>query len=132
VVEVKGAAGQCERWHKWSLPVSESDHSDLGRDPWIAVHKRRWTRHYEVTGDGRPQPVAPDAHPDEGCKFELTFLAADGREWWSLGFEGFGAEAGRNFDAVTQVILDGKPLPIPLERGCSYGYPEWLRRVHGR
>jgi hypothetical protein len=128
------AEGRCERWHKWSLPVADPQADDLTLEPWVAVHKHRWTRHHRVTADGTPEPVTADAQPDEGCKFELTLLVADDSDWWSLAFESFGSEAHliRNFDAVTHAILGAGSLPVKLDRGRSHGYPQWLREVRRR
>jgi hypothetical protein len=130
-VEIADAHGQCERWHKWSLPVPDHEQEDLEVDPWLAVHKHRWTRHYRVTEDAGAEAVEPHAHPAEGGNFELTFLVARDMHWWSLAFESFGSEAllERNFSAVTRAILGVRPLPMPLERERSHGYPQWLRWV---
>lgn len=111
-----GAVGSPELWRKWSFPVDEEARSLAGlglpAQAWLAVDKARRLADY----------------PD--CSVELTELRAAGEDWWTLGFEAFGAEV-ELIQALTDAVADFFNESAIIEnlqgvRSCAY--PAWLRR----
>jgi hypothetical protein len=124
--------GRVEAWRKWGFALKEADR-DLASilvptSPWIAVTKERKLRPYRVSGD-RGVVAAPTGEPSaEGCGLELARLRIQGREWWSLAFEAFGAES----DLQASLTLTARHIftatdPPDLDGTDSYGYPRWLK-----
>lgn len=84
-------SGLVEEWRKWSYALDEAATDALPGscpDPfWVGVQKERTLCKYEVTGDRKVLAVPADDFPGEGGQVELTRLAAQGNDWWTMGFE---------------------------------------------
>ncbi|MGH8972616.1 MAG: hypothetical protein ACRD0C_05370 [Acidimicrobiia bacterium] len=131
---VAAAAGNLERWQKWSFPIEDpacrSKALGLPAGSWVDVEKRRRLVTYQLAPDGSAVP-APERAGD-GCSVEITSLVARASEWWSLGFEAFGAQ-DRLADALTagaEAFFSGATgLSGLLSRAPSCGYPGWLQKI---
>lgn len=128
-----GAAGNLERWQKWSFPVTDaaSRASRLGLpgESLVEVEKNRRLLTYRLAPDGSASPVEERA--GDGCSVELTRLMVRGREWWSLGFEAFGSQ-DRLADALTAAtgaFLAAGAVAAALDGARSCAYPAWLGTV---
>lgn len=127
-------AGRVALWRKWSFPLAAS-----GGDPaallaqsgsWLAVHKARRVRQYELTPSREVRPVPATLFPAQGCGLELTAIRVEGGRWWSLAFEAFGDEGHlrQNLLLVGKHVL-ARPLALALEAQHSFSYPRWLRLI---
>jgi hypothetical protein len=128
----KGAAGLVEHWRKWSFQLAQgSDRLPpaMISDPsWIAVRKRRWLYRYRITRDRDVIPMETVEYPEQGCDLELTSVKAEGRDWWTWGFEAFGEETALqgNLVLVAAQIFATHGPPIVLGVSHSHSYPAWL------
>ena len=67
-------SGHLESWQKWALAFGPGDcpaEQTLAESGWLAVQKRRFLRHFEVTPD---RVIETEQRPTNGCEFELTEL----------------------------------------------------------
>jgi hypothetical protein len=124
------ASGLMEYWHKWSFPLAEPGRY-AATEPvpaalWMAVHKVRWQRTYQVTAQDRVVPVG-DTPAGAGCNLELALVRARGTQVWSLALEAFGPESDLR-ESLLRVAHHAlqTPFPLPLETSHSYGYARWL------
>jgi hypothetical protein len=129
-------AGCVEQWRKWSFRLAADDAAQAaiaaGEADWLRVEKSRWSRKYAVTADRRVEPTPVVVRVDQGCTLELTLLVVKEQEWWTLGFEAFGAEGALrdHLDlVVAHVISQARKQPPDLVATASCGYPCWLRRI---
>jgi hypothetical protein len=127
-------AGLVEGWRKWSFEIARIE-GHLESTPnhaasWIDVRKERVLRTYRLMDDGRVAGVSPQDLPGHGCSLELTQVNVRGREWWTLGFEAFGAQANlcQELTRVAKRVFEADEPP-PLEAEHSYGYPKWLKVI---
>jgi hypothetical protein len=125
-------SGVVEQWRKWSFPLTRRTSAAFDTPVpalgWVGVYKERQHSRYRLTGDGNLVAMSPARYPDRGCDLELTRVAAAGSEWWTLGFEAFGAEPGLEdllSLAAGELLAGTKPPLLPVEK--SYGYPRWLQ-----
>jgi hypothetical protein len=125
------ATGNLERWQKWSYPVIDAACQAAGLGlpggSWVEVEKNRRLITYRLAADGTVVPV--EARQGDGCSVEITTLVMKGSEWWSLGFEAFGAHE-RLADALTataETFFAGADVDRALDRTRSCGYPAWLQ-----
>jgi hypothetical protein len=131
-----GVAGHLERWQKWSFPVTDAACRAAGLglpgEPLIEVEKNRRLVTYRLAADGTVSLV--EARQGEGCSVEITSLVVSGSEWWSLGFEAFGAQ-DRLADALTataDAFLTRADVAGTLDGVRSCAYPAWLHAATGR
>jgi hypothetical protein len=126
------AAGLVEHWRKWSFQLAQGSDRlppDMIADPpWIAVSKRRRLYRYRITRNREVVPVETVEYPEQGCDLELTSVKAEGRDWWTWGFEAFGEETALqgNLVLVAAQIFDTHGPPIVLGASHSHSYPAWL------
>jgi hypothetical protein len=117
------AAGVFERWRKWSVAGTplEAFAAGLAADAdLVTVEKRRWLLTRSLDGD-----------PAMGLAAEVTALRHRGQDWWSFGFEAFGAERlqRQDFVAAAASFLQRHELATPLRLEASYSYPAWLSQL---
>jgi hypothetical protein len=131
-----GVAGNLERWQKWSYAVADPDcrASSLGLpgESLIEVEKNRRMIIYRLSPDGSVSLAEERA--GDGCSVELTRLVVRRREWWSLGFEAFGAQ-DRLADALTasaDAFFAGGSVAGALDGARSCAYPAWLHAAAAR
>lgn len=126
-----GIAGHVERWAKWSFPIAPRSVSELDLTPafWIEVAKTRCLATFELTSGGMVSLA--DHAVDDGCSVELTGLGVDGQEWWTVGFEAFGAEDSlvRGLTATVAAFFVRPSTGYELNALDSYGYPAWLQSL---
>ena len=126
------ATGLVEHWRKWSFQLAQA--SDWlprvgGSDSsWIAVSKYRWLYRYRIAGDRDVVPIDAVEYPKQGCDLELTRVKAEGREWWTWGFEAFGEPAALqgNLVLVAAHVFATHAPPIVLDATHAQSYPAWL------
>ena len=123
-------AGEAERltagvWIKHSLSLELNA-------PTLSVGKRRLLRLFDCTGDapkelalGRDETVSDGEWPAEGCTLELSQVARENGNWWSVCFEGFGTPR-RVADHLAATLAMLAPLPEALVAARRASYPEWL------
>ena len=99
---------------------------------WIAVSKQRALRIYTLGPGNRAVASLPGAWPAQGCALELSQVQVKAVEWWTLGLESFGPEAGlqNTFRLVAAHVL-GSGTAQWLAADSSYGYPAWLASLAG-
>ena len=130
-----GAAGNLERWQKWSYPVAGTDcrASRLGLpgESLIEVEKNRRMVTYRLSPDGSVTLV--DERTGDGCSVELTRLVVRLREWWSLGFEAFGSQdrLADTLTAAAAAFFGGAECSGVLAGARSCAYPAWLHTTAG-
>jgi hypothetical protein len=125
-----GVSGRVDQWVKWSIDVPKS--ADFYKNgEWIKVKKTRSLRKFSVD-KGAPEEIDAKEKPDAGCNVEVTFIeiAAEQRQWVSVGFEAFGsiADTPKILDETVRKVLSGYEL-IPVEKlslHSSMSYPVWL------
>lgn len=125
-----GPTGNVERWQKWSFPVTDEACPTAGFglpvESWVEVEKSRRLSTYRLAPDGTVSPV--EGRAGDGCSVEITELVMDGSQWWSLGFEAFGAQE-RLADALTATaaaFFAGAEVAGALDGARSCAYPAWL------
>ena len=87
ILEVPGRArGHVQAWRKWSFPNGPSREVRDAPAGWRRVRKTRRLSRLALASD---EIVAydPELGREPGCSVELTEICAQGRNWWSLGFE---------------------------------------------
>jgi hypothetical protein len=125
-----GFRGSVEIWSKWT---SHGLKLDAGST--IALKKRRWLRKFdtnsrvpqEIELDDYEQPARMDQLPKAGCNVELTQLRIpNGDEWWTLGFEAFGAmqTLRQNLRSTAEILVKRKPPKF--QSAVLANYPTWL------
>jgi hypothetical protein len=126
-----GAAGNLERWQKWSFPIADaacrSRALGLPGESLIEVEKNRRLATYRMAPDGSVSLIEERA--GDGCSVELTLLVVGRREWWSLGFEAFGSQE-HLADALTasaDAFFAQGSVAGALDGARSCAYPAWLR-----
>jgi hypothetical protein len=123
--------GPVETWTKLSTQALQISST-------IAVEKQRWLRKFDTSGaepvevplGENESPAEKDrALPGRGCNVELTRITVGGAEWWTLGFESFGALATveDSLRATGAVVAARRPPPLgdPLQAS----YPAWLAQL---
>lgn len=132
--KLAATAGNLERWQKWSLPVADAACRaaalGLPAESLVDVEKHRRLVNYRLAPDGSVALV--DERAGDGCSIEITSLLVKGAEWWSLGFEAFGAE-DRLADALAAsadaYFAGATAESAVLALSTSCGYPAWLHLV---
>jgi hypothetical protein len=147
-VEIKGlvtlvpetiAFGQFERADR-NLEQVEFKQPRIDASLVIGVQKHRWLRKFdtgspvpvEIALDTNERPVQNHRLPQEGCNIELTKLQVlRGDDWWTLGFEAFGAfeRVRDNLHSVAQIISTRQPPE--LQNVILASYPKWLAECIG-
>jgi hypothetical protein len=124
--------GRIELWSKWTSTVL-----DLSGHPMTATTKKRWLRRFDLSvaipkeiplgaGKTREEPLHGE-RVDRGCNVEITeLLVADGKAWWTLGFEAFGDRTTIEGDLLTVIGVMARRHPPPFDTTCSASYPAWL------
>jgi hypothetical protein len=149
-VEIKGlvrtssaAIGQAplraraELWTKWS-----TQSLDLSGRSTVTLDKQRWLRQYDTSRRDALVEVALGAdeapldgpRPQRGCHVEWTCVRlGNGRVWWTLGCESFGARVEELEDNLGRMLehLAGTAPPA-LGAALEASYPTWLARHAGR
>lgn len=128
------ATGNLERWQKWSFPVTDATCRaaalGLPGQSLIDVEKGRRLVTHRLSPDGSVTHAGE--RTGDGCSVEITSLLVKGADWWSLGFEAFGAE-DRLADALAasaeSFFAEATVIPDVLTRAVSCGYPAWLPTV---
>lgn len=132
--KVAAVSGNLERWQKWSFPVDDDACRaavlGLPSPSLVEVAKRRRLVTYRLAPDGSARPAGE--RRGDGCSVEITALAAQGSEWWSLGFEAFGSQE-RLADALTAgaeaFFAEATNVAELLAGALSCGYPAWLPKI---
>jgi hypothetical protein len=126
------ATGLVEHWRKWSFELTQASERFpqvmVSDSSWIGVSKQRWLHRYRITGDRDIVPMDAVEYPEQGCDLELTSVKAEGKEWWTWGFEAFGeppALQGNLMLVAVQIFAAHGP-PIVLDASHSQSYPAWL------
>jgi hypothetical protein len=126
------ATGLVEHWRKWSFRLAQASERFpqimVSDSSWIAVSKQRWLYRYRITRDKDIIPMDAVEYPEQGCDLELTRVKAEGRDWWTWGFEAFGEETAlqENLVLVAAQIFAAHRPPIVLGASHSHSYPAWL------
>jgi hypothetical protein len=131
----RSVSGLVEGWIKWRFPLAEPKSPVLDNGSgaaWLAVHKERQLRRYQVSASQDIQPAATELIISTGCELEFTALQAGGDLWWTIGFEAFGESAGNHIRLLTvaKTLLAGL-TPGLLSSDDSYGYPHLLAGLAG-
>jgi hypothetical protein len=128
------AAGQVDHWRKWGFEVAGGD-ADPGllltpASSWIGIEKERRLRRYRIGRDGRITAVPVLEMCTHGCDLELTRLAAEGADWWTIGLEAFGEESilRDHLLLAAEFVFGTEGSPV-LEADDSASYPEWLMKL---
>jgi hypothetical protein len=129
ILEMSGrAVGRTECWQKWSFPLASvgQDRGDLAR--WRLIRKRRRIVRFQLVG-GQVVAAASGLPMEPGCAVELTDINADGRAFWSLGFEAIGP-AGQ-LRSVLQgsaalIFAHAPPGQVHLGMSSCQSYAHWL------
>lgn len=121
-------SGHLESWQKWALAFGPGDcpaEQTLAKSGWLAVQKRRFLRHFEVT-PGRV--IETEQRPTNGCEFELTELKVQQQRWWTVAFEAVGPvdHLPTNLGRVVEIIHQNGGRRLPFVPECSFGYAHWL------
>jgi hypothetical protein len=135
-----GIVGRLELWRKWSmaLDAAASPVADLMRPArfWLTTEKRRRRRAFALDAAGvmvevQPPEMRPEP-PEVGCDLELTELAVGREQWWTLGFEAFGAgsDLAETLLMTTQAALAASE-GLALAPDTSLGYAAWLTARSG-
>jgi hypothetical protein len=105
--------GKVEKWAKWMCEDNTAENllpvDVIKNKPWVGVKKVRSQRRYP------------------NCNFELTQLNIQGNEWWTLGFEAFGAEVNlmENLQAAASLVGENC-RGLQMRSQDSYAYPKWF------
>jgi hypothetical protein len=125
--------GKIEEWTKWSFELPKMLSVDPKNDAdWIEVKKVRYL--IKISFDQTPHRVLNSSAKDinEGCNVELTKLTANGKGYWTFGFEAFSElqlERG-NLEKSISILGMLKPRPVALDTfQMSCGYAEWLSNL---
>jgi hypothetical protein len=107
--------GRLESWRKWSFPYRSPGMAQDAPGGWITVGKRRRRSSFPLDGG------------KAGCTVELTETDADGRVWWSVGFEATGP-TGLLREALEHAadVVFTHPPPARLSLGNSRSYAHLL------
>ena len=123
-------SGNIELWCKWKTRAFLfSPHAG------ISIQKTRWIRKFsaeerplrEIALNEEEGPQVQMALPTTGCNAELTRIVDnEGKAWWSIGFEAFGALAlvEHALRSAVDLMLERKPPQLPPGHNASY--PKWL------
>ncbi len=133
-MKLAAASGNLERWQKWSLPVADAACRaaalGLPAGSLVDVEKHRRLVTYRLSPDG--SVALGGERAGDGCSVEITSLLVKGSEWWSFGFEAFGAE-DRLADALAAsaeaFFAEATAISDVLTGAASCGYPAWLPMV---
>jgi len=129
ILEVAGRArGRMESWQKWSFPFSPLDPGSGDPPGWRLLRKRRRISQFSLAS-GQIAAAGPGLSQQPRCQVELTEVQANGRDWWTLGFEATGpADLHRSELQAAAALLFAHALPGGLEPGPdeSRSYAEWL------
>ena len=128
------AVGYVEQWRKWSFAAEEASGmiAELSSDSssWIGVDKERKVCTYQVA-NGAVVAVSGHDFLDQGCAWEVAQvrLETTDAQWWSIGFEAFGAQAERGnlLRVVAKHFLEMDAAPT-LTINNSYSYPKLLMK----
>jgi hypothetical protein len=124
ILEVAGRArGRLEWWDKWSFPYGQPSADAPG---WHPVRK---LIHRFPAASGQAGARHAGLGEEAGCEVELTEVRADGRAWWTLGFEATGPPGGLRTELeAAAALVFAQPLPggVELGTGDSQSYAQWL------
>lgn len=130
-LELAGRAwGRLESWQKWSFPCDLPSWGIGGPAGWTPVHKSRRISRFALASNS-VQAHAPGPAHEPGCEVELVEVGANGKTWWSLGFEATGRAIllrSKLEAAAALVFAQALPGGVELGAGGSSSYEEWLRR----
>ncbi|MGZ8222097.1 MAG: hypothetical protein ACXWT0_10655 [Methylobacter sp.] len=125
--------GPIEIWAKWT-----SERLELQSNSTVSTTKLRYLRKFDTTFAFPEEiPLGTDERPLDkqrqlpniGCNVELTQVTfANGKIWWTLGFEAFGTirTIENDLRAVATILASRQP-PI-LHGGLQASYPAWLKK----
>jgi len=121
-----GGSGLGQLWARWNI-VKFPHQSGLD---WIDVRKARRIRKWEVDARGSIMAVPVDELPlpPQGCNLELSQLSLGAEEWWTVGFDAFGAL--NRVEEILKIVVDQiatDEFPL-LTSGDSVSYPAWLEK----
>jgi hypothetical protein len=127
--------GRVEAWTKWSYE-GEGALALMGQSSIVRVEKSRFQRKYGYDNNFNLVLVDPKAKVPKGGAFEVTLLAIETNDYWTVGVEAFPLDAetiGRFGEYVSELItfLEDKSRYIPrdvLDYKSSLSYPAWLAR----
>lgn len=137
-----GITGRTDQWVKWSFGnegLKTMKEALLESERWGRVSKERFLRKFSYDS-GNPVEVQSEEKPlpTSGCNVELTRLRvnADPGEWFSLGFEAFGAPASTAKildDTLRKFFGEHGDMPgVRLTGRESLSYPAWLATLTWR
>jgi hypothetical protein len=123
--------GYLEAWRKWSLDFPDAavpTPSELNAANWIAVHKQRALKRFEVDG---PRVKAALTRPNNGCEFEMTQLSIGNQTYWTVGFEAVGPPGSleANLRRVVQHVTAEGGLELRFDCTNSFSYAQWLAEL---
>jgi hypothetical protein len=129
--EMSGRAlGRTESWQKWSFPLTSFRQDGGGPAGWKLIRKRRRIIRFQLAG-GRVVAASPGLLMESGCAVELTDIDAEGRAFWSLGFEATGPAGLLGSvlrDSAALVFAQAPPGQVDLGIHCCQSYAQWLSR----
>ena len=130
VLELSGIGqGRLESWRKWSY--SFGNHSPSREEPpgWRRVTKRRRLTAFLPDEDALVPALQVPAELLV-CSVELSEVAVDEAQWWTLAFESTGPEE-RLQEAIeaTACRIAGTQAPAHLDLSLSGPYSEWLTKL---
>jgi hypothetical protein len=126
-----------DRWQGyvefWEKSICEGLHANLpsyvlNNGRWIGVEKTRVQRRYAIADDRAIAPISFAEIDGTGCNLELTKLAIDGQQWWTLALEAFGKapQLWDSLEIVATHLSQTYPDNLHLSRSASFAYPKWL------
>lgn len=123
-----GVTGRVECWRKWSFPLGAGALLRDSAGDWVAVAKRRQKGTFAIR-NGSIEIVPREEQAGQGCSLEVAEVEADGRTWWSVGFEAFGTSDQAALvtylrRAAAHVFAVADPPALPAAQAMSY--PAWL------
>ncbi|HUK72615.1 MAG TPA: hypothetical protein VLW50_28270 [Streptosporangiaceae bacterium] len=123
-LEVAGRVrGRLEWWDKWSFPCGQPADDAPG---WCPVRK---LIHRFPAASGQAGARHAGLGEEARCDVELTEVHADGRDWWTLGFEATGPAGGLRTELeAAAALVFAQALPSGVELGIddSQSYAQWL------
>lgn len=129
ILEMSGrAVGRTEYWQKWSFPLTSVSQDRGGPAQWRLIRKKRRIVRFQLVG-GRVVAAVSGLPTEPGCAVELTDIDADGRAFWSLGFEAIGpADQLRSVlqGSAALIFAHAPPGQVHLGMSCCQSYAHWL------
>ena len=135
VLELTGfGQGRLESWRKWSFPFGETGPSREEPSGWRRVTKQRRLTAF-LPDEDTFVPVLPVPAALPICSVELSEVAVDDAQWWTLAFESNGPEdrLQETIEATARRIGEPPaPADLQFDLTLSGPYSEWLTKLDRR